>query len=160
MTKKEALIVTGGVILLVLAAVVTYIGGAKMSNGVYKIEGNKDYPNAKIVVEDGNIQFYDIDLNAIYREKQLEEYNKVIKTQPSLAFSQENFQKFTDLNANFVDNQYKIDYQKEMLGKEGTFTYTFSLYPGKMVFGLGVDYDALRKKIHICNGVQQMTFSK
>ena len=46
------------------------------------------------------------------------------------------------------------------MGKEGTFTYTFSLYPGKMVFGLGVDYDALRKKIHICNDVQQMTFSK
>lgn len=146
MTKKVALVITGCVILLVLAAVVTYIGGAKMSNGVYKIEGSKDYPNAKIVVEDGNIQFYDIDLNAIYREKQLEEYNNVIKTQPSLAFSQENFQKFTDLNANFVDNQYKIDYQKEMLGKEGTFTYTFSLYPGENGLWIGCGLRCFAKK--------------
>ena len=162
-TKKVVKIILACIVLVVVAMItvqVTYIGGEKMSDGVYEIEGNNEYPNAQIIVKNGTIQFCNIDLNAIYREKQLEEYNNIVKMRPSMAFSEDKFSEFSDLNANFVDKPYKINYQKEMLGKEGTFTYAFSLYPGEMVFGLGIDYDALLKEIHICNDIEQLTFKK
>ena len=163
MNKKAVKYVLGGIILLIVTIVIvrfTYTDNEKLGDGTYEIEDNEEYPDAKIVVKDGNLQFFNIDLNAIYQEKQIKEYKSLIEKYPDLAFSDEELKKYSDLNAWFVKQPYEIDYDRQCFGKEGTFSYGYALYPGTMSFGFGLEYDFWHKTIRVQHFVKEITFSK
>lgn len=88
-----------------------------MDAGTYEVVGFERYPDACLVVENDTVQFFNIDLNEIYREGQADP-------------------------------------------KTGTFTYSYSMYPGQWGFGLGIEYDSFHKTIHIGHYIQELTFQK
>lgn len=156
---KTTLIAMAAVLLFAVVVRLTYIGDGKITPGTYEIKDFDPYPDAYIEVGEDTIQFHNIDLNAIYQEKQLEQYNKLVENYPDAAMSDEDVKKYSDLNACMAENPYPIDYVMNEDAKTGTFTYEFNFYT-KLPFGFGISYDSLQKTLHIDHYVQALTFKK
>ena len=78
--KKGIKILIISIIVIALLSAAIFIsrsGGSEISEGTYYIENCEAYPDAYITVNNNEIQFHNIDLNALYREEQLENYNRV-----------------------------------------------------------------------------------
>ena len=130
--------------LLAVALLVFLVGGKKIKDGTYHIVGNSQYPNAVIVVKNGEIQFRNIDLNDLYQEKELEVYHKLVANGSVYEFTEQELNDLSNLNGYFADRFYPIDYSKA--NKNGTFKYFYYCLPGGN-FGLVVHYDAFHKTI-------------
>lgn len=158
---RLCLTIAGAVLLFAAVAKFTYIGDGKITKGTYRIKDFSRYPDAFIEVGEDSIQFFNIDLNEIYQEGQLKQYNEVIARKPDLALSEEEVKQASDLNAIMVQKPYYVDFQSEVDSdiKSGTFTYEYNFYQ-KVFFGFGIEYNSLNKSIHIAHYIQELTFEK
>lgn len=146
------------IVLMMVVVWVTLIGGQEITNGKYEIEGCKEYPDAYIEVNDGKIQFYNIDLNEIYQEYQTNAVKKIMGNNSSIKISDEEMEELSDLNRKFVSNPYTIEYDEDQ--KAGTFTYTHFCMSDQGLFGLVLRYDSLHKTIEIKSPVRDIVFKK
>ncbi|MBD5158139.1 MAG: hypothetical protein HDT13_10980 [Butyrivibrio sp.] len=162
--KKRILIIIIVVLLIVLPIAVNFlfkINSNRMANGTYYAVNCEEYPDAYVVVKGETIQFYNIDLNSIYREDQLnsiyEDHNN-----ENLSFrievTDEELLEMSDLNNMFVNNPYKYDPEKGW--KDGTFVFYYRCLSEKYWFGLGLLYNSWDRTIKITNYQLQITFKK
>lgn len=92
-----------------------YTNRTKVANGKYEIQNNSTYPDAYIIVEDGEAQFFNIDLNAMYKDDIVEDaiaYEKYKKKKLS-SYDEQNIEDSIDLNRQFCDNKVALDYSLE-----------------------------------------------
>ena len=157
---KITLIIVIALILIAAVFRLTYIGDGRIDAGTYEITGFDRYPDAYLVVADDMVQFYNIDLNEIYQAGQLEQYKELVEKNSDLAMTDEEVASYSDLNALMVQKAYPINYDEQTDSKTGTFTYSYSLYPGRWGFGFGIEYDSFHKTIHIGHYIQELTFKK
>lgn len=157
---KIAFVIVAAVVLLISVIKFTYIGDGKITPGVYKVKDFDRYPDACIEVRDDEIQFYNIDLNAIYQDEMLKNYYDLIEKKPEFALSDEDVKKYSDLNTLMVMNPYPVDFEmQDEDDKTGTFTYFYNFYT-KLIFGFGMYYDSLHKTLQIEHYFQELTFKK
>lgn len=160
--KSKIKIIIGAIIAIALLVVcygIVKIGGAEITEGKYMICDFDSYPDAYIEVKENMIQFYNIDLNAIYQEYQLSNYKKMVDSGFQSAMSDEQVAKDADLNEMFVNNGYEIDYETDD-SKQGTFTYVYFCMSSDNLFGLVLEYDSLHKTIQINSPVMNLIFEK
>lgn len=77
---------------------------SKVKDGTYKIQNNTAYPDAYIVIDNGEAQFFNIDLNALYKDTIAEDYLaylKHYKKQKLSSYDEEKVKDSIDLNARF-----------------------------------------------------------
>ncbi|MBD5158150.1 MAG: hypothetical protein HDT13_11035 [Butyrivibrio sp.] len=162
--KSKTLIIIGIIILIVTPFAVNFmlkINSDKMANGIYYAVDFEEYPDAYAVVKGETIQFYNIDLNAIYREEQLNRVYQVHNNE-NLSFqievTEEELLEMSDLNNIFVNNPYQYDLGNGW--KEGTFVFYYPCISDRYWFGLHLLYDSWNKTIKINNSQLQITFKK
>lgn len=149
------------VVLLLSVVVITKTGGAEITEGTYKITDYAAYPDAYIVVKENKLQFYNIDLNAIYQEAQLEDYKEMQEHGLEFHITEQQLGKISDLNELFVSNPYELDYESSTKdNKTGTFTYVYFCYNGDYPFGLVLEYNSLHKTVKINSPEQTLIFEK
>ena len=90
------------VALLIVVIFITQVGGAEISEGTYKIKDCPEYPDAYLVVEDGKLQFFNIDFNEIYQETQLENYKVMEERGVVVPLEKGQLEQVSDLNQMFV----------------------------------------------------------
>lgn len=157
---KYGLIAVGAIALLIIVLFFTKVGGAKIAEGTYKVKDSRISSEAYIQVDGNKIQFYNIDLNQIYREAQLKDYSAMVAHGVGNELSEEQLDKLSDLNGLFVSNAYEIDYDKQEDSKTGTFTYVYFCYTSDYPFGLVLEYNALHKTLQINSPVKKIVFEK
>lgn len=150
------------VVLMLLIGIIVYanIGGAQMAEGTYKVIGYDKYPDAYIKVEGNGVQFYNIDLNAIYGAYQLEDYNTLVSGGYIECMEADVLANVSDLNKAFVDDSYIINYEEREGSKEGTFTYIHYCFDDSNMFGLVLEYNAFDKTIQINSPVINLLFER
>lgn len=157
---KIPLIILAALLLIIVVFRFTYIGDGRIDDGTYEITGFDQYPDAYIVVAGDTVQFYNIDLNKIYQAGELEQYKEIVEKNQDLEMTEEEVARYSDLNTLMVQNAYPINYDEQADSKTGTFTYSYSMYPGQWGFGFGIEYDSFHKTIHIGHHIQELTFKK
>lgn len=88
------------------------------------------------------------------------QYKEVVEKNQDLKMTEEEVARYSDLNTLMVQNAYSINYDEQTDSKTGTFTYSYSMYPGQWAFGFGIEYDSFHKTIHIGHHIQELTFQK
>lgn len=155
--------IIGIVLIAILLAVIAIsrIGGAEIAEGTYKITDYEAYPDAYIVVEENRVQFYNIDLNAIYREYQMDTYLNAKEQGLDIGMSKEELEPLSDLNEMFVENAFELDYEWQADdNKVGTFSYVYFCKGEGNLFGLVLEYNSLHKTLQINSPVQTLVFEK
>lgn len=161
MGKKRGIIIIGiiiGIILLAGCYFFIIIGGPEIDEGKYKICDYDSYPDAYIEVKGNKVKFYNIDLNAIYRDYMLSTYDKMLDNGFESNMSDEEIAIESDLNEMFVNKGYEINYNVEL--KEDTFSYIYYCMGKDRLFGLVLEYNSLHKSIKINNPVVEIRFEK
>ena len=162
--KKKTLIIIGIILLIAIPFAVNLMlkmNSKKMANGKYYVVDCEEYPDAYMVVKGETLQFYNIDLNAIYQGEQL---NRLYKGNDNenisfkIEVTDEELLEMSDLNNMFVNNPYKYDPEK--VWKDGTFVYYYRCVTDRYWFGLHLLYDSWNKTITVNNSQQQITFKK
>lgn len=159
--KKKTIIACIGVTAAVLLAgvlLISFLCGEKFTEGKYFVENFEDYPDAYIEVMGNKIQFYNIDLNAIYREEQIRTYKKLVDYDPDFAIPEDELEIASDLNDMFVNNPYEIVYSPD--NQIGTFEYLYHCYRPDLAFGLVLKYDSFHKTFLINNYNQKILFKR
>lgn len=133
MIKK---LVIGAVVLIFLIAISfgalrLFADHSKVADGRYQIQNNVVYPDAYILVEDGQAQFFHIDLNELYKESIVEDYLNYLKNykkQELTASEEKQVRDAIDLNAQFCETKFVLDYSEEnynFCDEEGLYHYNF-----------------------------------
>ncbi len=148
------------VLLLATMIFVINIGGAQIAEGKYKIVGYKEYPNAYIEVKGNYIKFYNIDLNAIYQDGQVDNYVNMIEAGYESDLSDEQVKTLSDLNEMYVNNSYMIDYQDVEDNKNGTFSYIYFCLQDDHPFGFVLEYNSFDKTIQINSPIKKLLFER
>ncbi|MCM1101128.1 MAG: hypothetical protein NC398_07060 [Acetatifactor muris] len=149
--KKLSKTVIGLIVIVILTVTVIVVigtGGSGLADGTYRVTNCESYPDAYIVVDGkgSNIRFYNIDLNEIYREDDLANYNKMLEKGFPVVIEGEELEKLSDLNEMFVSHAWTLE---DELFKKGTFTYGVYCMGPENIFGLVLEYDSLHKTIQI-----------
>ena len=118
-----------------------------IADGKYMVVDCPEYPDAYIIVKNNSIRIYNIDVNAIYRNKE-----------SGIVLTDEEIEELSDLNKMFVENAYKVDVEKGT--KEGTYAYVYSCLSKGNYFGLHFVYDSYNKTIKINNYQKEIVFKK
>lgn len=106
-----------------------------IADGKYMVVDCPEYPDAYIIVKNNSIRIYNIDVNAIYRNEQVESIKKICEDKESgIVLTGEEIEELSDLNKMFVENAYKVDVEKGT--KEGTYSYVYSCLSKGNYFGL------------------------
>ena len=155
---KYIAIISIALIILMISFMFRDVTSEKIAEGRYKIENFGLYPDAYITVKEDKIQFHNIDLNAIYQEQQLQDYSRVVEINSQNKLENDKLEEFSNLNKAMVENEYTMPYGEG--DKTGTFSYLYFAYPGRNVFGLVIEYDALHKTIKINNEIQVLMFRR
>lgn len=109
------------------------------------------------MVEDGKLQFFNIDFNEIYQEAQLKNYKAMEERGVVVPLEKGQLEQVSDLNQMFVSNEYEL---LEEGSKNGTFTYVYWCLNKDYAFGLVFKYDSLHKTVQINNPVKTLVFEK
>ena len=162
--KKKILIAVGIIVLIALPIAVDFllkIYSNGMANGIYYAVDCEEYPDAYVVVKGETIQFYNIDLNAIYRQEELDDLYKAHNNE-KLSFkidvTEEELLEMSDLNNKFVNNPYKYDPEKGW--KDGTFVFLYRCMDDRDWFGLHLLYDSWNRTVTINHYLLKITFKK
>lgn len=148
-TLKVGIILVVAVVLLAGVFLISRWGDKKIADGTYRVANSEAYPDACIVVRGNEIQFYNIDLNALYQEYQRKNYEEWEKRGIGAKLTKEQIEAFSDLNEMFVSNAWRIDYKLTVTSKEGTFTNAYFCMVSDTPFGLILQYDSLHRTIQI-----------
>lgn len=157
-TAKISIGIIGAIIILAVIIAISGIGGGKIADGTYRVTNCEAYPDAYIVVEGNKVQFYNIDLNALYRDKQRKEFEGWMERGVGANMTEEQIERVSDLNALFVSNAWEIDYDLVDNNKQGTFTYVHFCIVKDARFGLVLQYDALHKTIQLNDADPEKVF--
>lgn len=149
--------------LLIAVLVIVLRFTQKQTNGIadgkYMVVDCPEYPDAYIIVKNNSIRIYNIDVNAIYRNEQVESIKKICEDKESgIVLTDEEIEELSDLNKMFVENSYKVDVEKGT--KEGTYSYVYSCLSKGNYFGLHFLYDSYNKTIKINNYQKEIVFKK
>ena len=163
---KKKILKTIGIVFAILLAIgglgtlifFNYVGDEKYTEGKYKIQNCSEYPDAYIEVKGDTIQFHNIDLNKLYREKTIEEYNKYVEMGSFEELPKEVFSRISDYNRAFVDNPWVMEYYED--NKTGTFTYINYCMIEDDWFGIVLHYDSFNKSIRMVRHGESYTFKK
>lgn len=162
--KKKTLIIIGIILLIAIPFGVNFLlkmNAKKMTDGRYYAVDCEEFPEAYVIVKGNTIQFYNIDLNSVYREEQLDSVYKKQDNENmnfNTGLSDEKLFELSDLNDMFVNNKYEYDIDNGW--KKGTFTYLFRCMGYGNWFGLSLSYDAWNRTITINNYQLQITFKR
>lgn len=148
---KVGIILVAAVALLAGTFLLSRRGDGTIADGTYRVTNSQVYPDACIVVRGDAIQFYSIDLNALYQEYQRENYKEWEKRGVGAKLTDEEMEQFSDLNELFVSNAWTIDYELTVTSKVGTFTNAYFCKVKDTPFGLILQYDSLHRTIQINN---------
>lgn len=143
------------IVILIITIAVGNISSGKIADGTYRIRNCSEFPDAYIVVKGNKIQFYNIDLNKLYREEELKDFKGWIEHGIGVEMTQEQIEKASDLNELFVTNPWEIAYDLEGNNKQGTFSYVYFCIVKDTCFGLVLQYDSLHKTIQLNNADAQ-----
>lgn len=162
---KKRIILVGIIGVLLIAVMVFSLKlsqafSAEIPDGIYKISNEQEYKDAYIEVKNDSIRFYNIDLNAIYREGQLDNIYNYIENGMDLNVSDEELTKLSDLNKMYVENAYEIDYEQSEENKVGTFKYTYFCLSDLNIFGFVLEYDSWNRTIKINSSIREIVFEK
>ncbi|MBD5088305.1 MAG: hypothetical protein HDT30_05760 [Clostridiales bacterium] len=128
--RKTGIIVAVGIVLLLGLVYMIFRESPEVKNGIYKIENNEEYSEAYIEVKDGYAQFFNIDLNAIYKEKISERYIIYLTRQKQQNLSETEMQEIReaiDLNTMFCDKPFPItNSDVSMQDDEESYLYYYS----------------------------------
>ncbi len=116
--KRNVIIVISATVILALAALGAWLFSdhSEIKDGIYKIQNNTTYPDAYIAVKDGKAQFFNIDLNALYKDSIVEDYFRYMegyKKQKLSDSDKEQIKQSIDLNKQFCDSEFVLDYSEE-----------------------------------------------
>lgn len=150
-TLKIGIILVVAVVFLVGAFLISRRGDGQIADGTYKVTNSEAYPDAKITVCDNEIQFYNIDLNALYQEYQRKNYEEWEKRGVGARLTEEQIEQYSNLNEMYVLSAWTIDYSTTVTSKEGTFTNVYFCKVRDTPFGLILQYDSLHRTIQINN---------
>lgn len=129
-----------------------------IKEGKYYVVDFKEYPKAYIEIEDNTIKMYNIDLNKIFQEKQLEKINKMKESGGfDTGLTDEQLLEVSDLNKMFVDNAYTYDIDKA--SKEGTYTWIYPCLGEGNWFGLWFTNDSFDETLTIKSDDLTIVFS-
>ena len=148
--KKTILIILGillAVGILLAAFFISQTGGSRIADGTYQI--TSDNSDAYITVYRNELQFHNIDLNALYQEEQLQVYKRLVDQGSISELTSEQLTQASDLNALFVTQPWVLNYDEMVMDKTGTFTYVYYCYVPDTYFGKVLQYDSLHKTIQI-----------
>lgn len=143
------------IVFLMLVIVVGNASSGRIAEGTYRIRNCSEFPDAYIVVKGNKIQFYNIDLNKLYREEELKDFKAWIEHGIGVEMTQEQIEKASDLNELFVTNPWEIAYDLEGNNKQGTFSYVYFCIVKDTCFGLVLQYDSLHKTLQLNNADAQ-----
>ncbi len=159
--KKKAIIVCVGLAaaaLLVFAVLISHVVGKEITPGRYCIENNQNYPDAYIEVKDNKIQLYNIDLNALFRDNEMEQFRRLVEINPDYAMPEDELEIISDLNAMFTASPF--DSSNAVAIKTGTFEYTYYCNRKSLPFGLVLQYDSFHKTLIILNDPEPILFKR
>lgn len=153
MIKK---LVIGAVVLIFIIAISfgairLFSDHSKVADGKYQIQNNAVYPDAYILVEDGQAQFFHIDLNELYKESIVEDYLNYLKNykkQKLTASEEKQVRDAIDLNEQFCETKFVLDYSKEnynICDEEGYYHYNFGFITE--ISYLSYEYDWKKRSI-------------
>lgn len=104
------------VIIFGVAGVYFFSDHTEVADGKYWIQDNQTYPDAYIEIKDGKAQFFNIDLNALYKENIAEDYILYLKNYKKQVLSsaeEDKIKNAIDLNAQFCDSSFTLDYSND-----------------------------------------------
>ena len=104
------------IVMVGVAVVWLYVNRTKVADGKYKIQDNSTYPNAYIIVKNGEAQFFNIDLNAMYKDSIVEDairYEKYYKKKKLSRRDEQNIRDSIDLNKQFCNKRVILNYSSE-----------------------------------------------
>ncbi len=144
--------VVGFLGVFIIIAIVTCIGiwlfgdHSQVKEGIYRSQNSSKYPNAYIVVEDGTAQFYNIDLNEMYKAEIVEHYINYLEGYKEQVLSNSDkasIKEEIDLNAQFCQSKFVLDYSKEKINyyDEEAKVYHYNFGDITDVDYLSYDYD-------------------
>ena len=148
---KKLIVIIAIVLVAILGAVGIYYFSdhTEVAEGVYKVEGYEKYPDAYIEVKDGTAQFFNIDLNALYKENIVKCYIESIEREREITVSEKKeIENSIDLNQQFCDASFVLDYKPEnanSINSDGIGMYNFGFIT-KMDY-LAYEYDWKTKTI-------------
>lgn len=152
---KIGICIFSAIVFLVMILVISNMSRMQIAEGTYRVTNCDEYPDAYIVVNENNIQFYNIDLNMLYREEQIKDFQGWIEHGVGGELTEEQIEMASDLNEMFVSNSWEIDYDLESNNKQGTFSYVYFCIVKDTRFGLVLQYDSMHKTIQLNNADTQ-----
>lgn len=130
MKKIVIIVVLIVFIALTVGAIRLFSDHTEVAEGTYEIKNNTKYPKAYLVVKDGKAQFFNIDLNALYKDGIVTYYIEFLKTKNS-QFSSEDEKEVRnsiDLNKMFCESEFSLNYEQDkgnFIDEEGIAHYNF-----------------------------------
>lgn len=149
---KKKIMVFIIVIALATIGVVGYLiirNGSRIPEGKYMIKNYAEFPDAYAIVSGKTIQFYNIDFNSMYREKELyyiltaQEERGVLDT----GYTKEKLIELSDINHLVVDKPYDFSELHPLERGENEFSYYLAVEGN--LFGLWVHYNTVDKVIKL-----------
>ena len=122
---------------------------SKLQDGIYKVQQNDLYPNAYIEVKEGRIQFFNVNLDSLYKETlaaycirmQESKYGSITEEE------KQGIKNSIQLNLCLCENSYILNYDKMM--DYGNYEYSNEFFRLKNNIPFGYLYNAKNKTISI-----------
>ena len=162
--KKIAIISVIAVALLGAAGYFVFKDDAKPKDGIYKVENLEAYPDAYIEIKEGRAQFFNIDLNALYKDRIVERYINYLtnmKEQKITKDDRKEIEASIDLNKMFCDESVLLDYDKVIMRddeKRYLYYYTFGAITD--VDQMSYSYNTKEKSITLVDETNGIVFKK
>lgn len=120
---------------------------SKLADGIYTVKENNLYPNAYIEIKDNHIQFFNIDLNALYKQNMVKCYIFVQENENGSLSSEEKkeIDKSIDINKFLCEQPYMLNY--DTLIKEDTHLYSNMFCKINHINSFGYLYDSKTKTL-------------
>ena len=151
--KKVIVIIAIVLVVLGVVGIYYFSGHAEVAEGIYKVQEYEKYPEAYIEVKDGKAQFFNIDLNALYKENIVKCYIESIERERKITSSEKKeIENSIDLNKQFCDVSFVLDYNSpgNFVNSDGIGEYNFGFVTE--IDYLAYEYDWKAKNITLVRG--------
>ena len=124
---KKKVLLTLIILMIPVILFLCFRNNPKLKEGTYKIQDNKTYPDAYIVVQDNSIQFYNIDLNDLFKEEMVTRYIYFQETEYGALTDKEKeeVEASIDLNKLVCDQPYSLNYETSIRDEWNEYSNMF-----------------------------------